>query len=93
MKLTNRLSIEAQLVLDVDGLVALVPVAGVAHVEVPALDALVAPALLRRVLAGAGGLAGHVALGVVAAVALLAGHRVACVAVPVAFATAGIVIF
>lgn len=85
VELTNRLPIETQLVLNIDGLVALVPVARLAHVQVLALDALVAPALLRRVLAG--GLARDVALRVVAAVALLARHRVARVAVPVAFAS------
>lgn len=85
-QLTDRLAIKTELVLDVYGLVALVSVARVAHVEVLALDALVAPALLRRVLAAAGGLARDVALGVVAAVALLARYRVARVAVPVAFA-------
>lgn len=61
-------------------------IARVAHVEVAALDALGAPALLRRVLAGDGGLARGVALRVVAAVALLARHRVARVTVPVALA-------
>lgn len=84
--LTYGLPVEAELVLDVDGLVALVAVARVAHVEVAALDALGAPALLRRVFAGDSGLARGVALRVVAAVALLARHRVARVAVPVALA-------
>lgn len=82
--LTDGLAVEAQFVLNVDSLVALVPVARVAHVQVAALDALVAPALVRRVLAAAG--AGRVALRVVAAVALLARDRVAGVAVTVTFA-------
>lgn len=61
-------------------------VPGVAHVQVFALDALIAPALLRRVLTRAGRLARHVAFRVVAAITLLAGHRVARVAVAVALA-------
>lgn len=59
------------------------PVARVAHIEVAALDALIAPALLRGILARAGGLTRDVALGVIATVALLAGHRVADIAVTV----------
>lgn len=86
-KLTNRFSVEAQLILYINSFVALMAVSRVAHVEVAALDTLVAPALLRRVFAGAGGLARRVAFRVVAAVALLAGHRVAGVAVTVTFAT------
>lgn len=56
----------------------------VSHIQVFAFDALVPPALLRRVLAG---LTGDVTFGVVAAVAFLAGDRVANVAVAVAFAS------
>lgn len=62
-------------------------VPGVPHVQVLALDALVAPALLRRVLAVGRRLTRDVALGVVATVALLAGYWVTSVAMTVAFAS------
>lgn len=56
---------------------------GVAHIEVFALDALITPALLRRVLTGGGRLARDVALGVVATVTLLSCDWVTSVTVAV----------
>ena len=58
----------------------------ISHIEVLALDALVTPALLRRVLTRGGGLTRDVALRVVAAVTFLSCDWVASVTVTVAFA-------
>lgn len=59
----------------------------IAHVKVSAFDALVPPALLRRVLAGLAGLTADVTFRVISAVTLFACHRVAYIAMAVAFTT------
>lgn len=85
--LTNKFCIKTHFIVSRHHLITLVSIFGVAHVGVFALDALVAPALLSGILAGAGCLARGVALRVVPAVALLTRHGVTDIAVSVAFAS------